>query len=155
MAPSALTHSKRTFVFQCKGKSVSTSAALKGPKYRRQLCLEHVLATRVHCLGCGEVQTYHSHKFALLANRIFLALGGGTADILQHCRIVVYRRMFPRHLWQSRFDNDARNVGSSGRKCKFDVGCTYARQPRFSQPLTNKTICCRGSCFGVLGGFMF
>ena len=89
----------------------------------------------LRCLGCGEVRTYHSHKFALLANRIFLALGGGTADILQHCRIVVHRRMFPRHLWQSRFDNDASNVGSSGRKCEFYVGCTYARQPRFSHTL--------------------
>ena len=65
----------------------------------------------------------------------FLALGGRTADLLQHRRIVVHGRMLSRHRWQSRCDNGIRIASSSGRKRELDIHVAHVGMARFAQTL--------------------
>ena len=136
VAPSALTHSKRTLVFQFKGGSVSTSAALNGPKYHdKPLRLEHIVQHASIVLGRGKVLTCQSHKFSVVRGRVFHALAGRTADLLQHCSIVFHGQMLSRHRWQSRCDNGIRIASSSGRKCELDNHVARVGKARFAQTL--------------------
>ena len=97
--------------------------------------LENIVQRASIVLGRGKVLTCQSHKFPLLTVCVFLALGGRTADLLQHCRIVVHGRMLSRHRWQSRCDNGIGIASSSGRKCELDIHVAYGGVASFAQTL--------------------